>query len=85
MMPAKMIICLVLSILGCFTVVWSASLQADKLSNAFVDFTTNARSLHPLPEKRAYTYVSEYKRLPVYNFGIGKVFNFFLNMKLLIF
>ncbi|CAK9811292.1 unnamed protein product [Anthophora plagiata] len=25
-----------------------------------------------LPEKRAYTYVSEYKRLPVYNFGIGK-------------
>ncbi|KAG7187992.1 hypothetical protein KM043_013948 [Ampulex compressa] len=23
-------------------------------------------------EKRAYTYVSEYKRLPVYNFGIGK-------------
>lgn len=26
----------------------------------------------PLPEKRAYTYVSEYKRLPVYNFGIGK-------------
>ena len=26
----------------------------------------------PMPEKRAYTYVSEYKRLPVYNFGIGK-------------
>ncbi|XP_076623927.1 allatostatin A [Colletes latitarsis] len=26
----------------------------------------------PFPEKRAYTYVSEYKRLPVYNFGIGK-------------
>ncbi|XP_076249164.1 allatostatin A [Calliopsis andreniformis] len=26
----------------------------------------------PIPEKRAYTYVSEYKRLPVYNFGIGK-------------
>lgn len=26
----------------------------------------------PAPEKRAYTYVSEYKRLPVYNFGIGK-------------
>ncbi|KAK1130901.1 hypothetical protein K0M31_017205 [Melipona bicolor] len=26
----------------------------------------------PLPEKKAYTYVSEYKRLPVYNFGIGK-------------
>lgn len=26
----------------------------------------------PLPAKRAYTYVSEYKRLPVYNFGIGK-------------
>ncbi|XP_017756762.1 PREDICTED: allatostatins [Eufriesea mexicana] len=26
----------------------------------------------PVPEKRAYTYVSEYKRLPVYNFGIGK-------------
>lgn len=25
-----------------------------------------------MPEKRAYTYVSEYKRLPVYNFGIGK-------------
>ncbi|XP_076293941.1 allatostatin A [Lasioglossum baleicum] len=25
-----------------------------------------------LPAKRAYTYVSEYKRLPVYNFGIGK-------------
>ncbi|PBC34787.1 allatostatins [Apis cerana] len=25
-----------------------------------------------VPEKRAYTYVSEYKRLPVYNFGIGK-------------
>ncbi|XP_053985471.1 allatostatins [Hylaeus volcanicus] len=24
------------------------------------------------PDKRAYTYVSEYKRLPVYNFGIGK-------------
>ncbi|XP_066591067.1 allatostatin A [Prorops nasuta] len=23
-------------------------------------------------EKRAYTYVSEYKRLPLYNFGIGK-------------
>lgn len=23
-------------------------------------------------EKRAYTYVSEYKRLPVYNFGLGK-------------
>lgn len=23
-------------------------------------------------EKRAYAYVSEYKRLPVYNFGIGK-------------
>ncbi|XP_012279615.1 allatostatins [Orussus abietinus] len=37
-------------------------------------------STHPLldgatrgaPEKRAYTYVSEYKRLPVYNFGLGK-------------
>lgn len=26
----------------------------------------------PIPDKRAYTYVSEYKRLPVYNFGIGK-------------
>lgn len=26
----------------------------------------------PVPDKRAYTYVSEYKRLPVYNFGIGK-------------
>lgn len=26
----------------------------------------------PIPEKRAYTYVSEYKRLPVYNFGLGK-------------
>lgn len=25
-----------------------------------------------VPDKRAYTYVSEYKRLPVYNFGIGK-------------
>lgn len=23
-------------------------------------------------EKRAYAYVSEYKRLPVYNFGLGK-------------
>lgn len=23
-------------------------------------------------EKRAYAYVSEYKRLPLYNFGIGK-------------
>lgn len=28
----------------------------------------------PVPEKRAYTYVSEFKRLPVYNFGIGKRF-----------
>ncbi|XP_017893167.1 allatostatins [Ceratina calcarata] len=28
----------------------------------------------PVPEKKAYTYVSEYKRLPVYNFGIGKRF-----------
>lgn len=25
-----------------------------------------------LGKKRAYTYVSEYKRLPVYNFGLGK-------------
>jgi len=24
------------------------------------------------PAKKAYAYVSEYKRLPVYNFGIGK-------------
>lgn len=24
------------------------------------------------PSKRAYTYVSEYKRLPIYNFGLGK-------------
>lgn len=25
-----------------------------------------------LANKRSYTYVSEYKRLPVYNFGLGK-------------
>lgn len=28
--------------------------------------------LQGVPDKRAYTYVSEYKRLPIYNFGLGK-------------
>lgn len=27
------------------------------------------------PDKRAYTYVSEFKRLPLYNFGVGKRFD----------
>ncbi|XP_015605575.1 allatostatins [Cephus cinctus] len=32
----------------------------------------NDLGLDESPEKRAYTYVSQYKRLPLYNFGIGK-------------
>lgn len=32
--------------------------------------SSNENSKSPI--KKAYTYVSEYKRLPVFNFGIGK-------------
>ncbi|XP_015184632.1 PREDICTED: allatostatins [Polistes dominula] len=45
----------------------SSSTHNQRLSQAISDLVFDEP-----PEKRAYTYVSEYKRLPVYNFGLGK-------------
>lgn len=49
--------------------------EAPPYSMNLHDYNTMLNSMElddSVPEKRAYTYVSEYKRLPVYNFGIGK-------------
>nr|KAF7429281.1 hypothetical protein H0235_005679 [Vespula pensylvanica] len=45
----------------------SSSTHTQRLSQAISDLIYDEPA-----EKRAYTYVSEYKRLPVYNFGLGK-------------
>ncbi|XP_047347594.1 allatostatins [Vespa velutina] len=45
----------------------SSSTHTQHLSQAISDLVYDEPA-----EKRAYTYVSEYKRLPVYNFGLGK-------------
>lgn len=44
-----------------------SSTHTQRLSQAISDLVYDEPA-----EKRAYTYVSEYKRLPVYNFGLGK-------------
>ncbi|XP_029051076.1 allatostatins [Osmia bicornis bicornis] len=49
--------------------------ETPSSSTNFQHYNTMLNSVgfdDPVPDKRAYTYVSEYKRLPVYNFGIGK-------------
>lgn len=45
----------------------SSSTHNQRLSHAISDLVFDDPA-----EKRGYTYVSEYKRLPVYNFGLGK-------------
>lgn len=50
---------------------------ADKMDESDQMETSHIQKRAPsydfgLGKKRAYTYVSEYKRLPVYNFGLGK-------------
>ncbi|XP_043468696.1 allatostatins [Leptopilina heterotoma] len=61
----------VLSTLSIFCSALEASTYTDRDNNANLDYAANSRSSQYLPMKR-YTYVSEYKRLPLYNFGIGK-------------
>lgn len=49
--------------------------EAPPYSTNLHDYNAMLNSMEfddSVPDKRAYTYVSEYKRLPVYNFGIGK-------------
>lgn len=57
-------------------VLWRSALAMEQLSsslqNEHLGSALNGMTLEDPAEKRAYTYVSEYKRLPVYNFGIGK-------------
>ncbi|CAL7938806.1 unnamed protein product [Xylocopa violacea] len=51
--------------------------EAPSSSMSLQHYNTMLNSLgldEPMPDKRAYTYVSQDKRLPVYNFGIGKRF-----------
>lgn len=72
MISMKMLVFCVLSILGCFSVALDASSSFGNVNNKYFDYASNSRFAQNLPQKR-YTYVSEYKRLPVYNFGIGKV------------
>lgn len=62
-----------LSTLSIFSSALEASTYSDRENNANLDYAANSRSSQYLPMKR-YTYVSEYKRLPLYNFGIGKVY-----------
>lgn len=73
-MKMTVIIFSLLSTLGIFCSALEASSYTDRDNNANLDYAANSRSSQYLPMKR-YTYVSEYKRLPLYNFGIGKVFN----------
>lgn len=44
----------------------------EAFENQHLNPIFSAMDLEDPAEKRAYTYVSEYKRLPLYNFGIGK-------------
>ncbi|XP_015513309.2 uncharacterized protein LOC107219565 [Neodiprion lecontei] len=49
----------------------SMPLQPSSGSMA-LDSDLDSEGLQSGPEKRVYSYVSEYKRLPIYNFGLGK-------------
>ncbi|XP_033217939.1 allatostatins isoform X2 [Belonocnema kinseyi] len=71
MISIKMFVFCVMTILGCFSIALDARSSFENVNNEYIDYVSNSLSAQNLPQKR-YTYVSEYKRLPVYNFGIGK-------------
>ena len=72
MISMKMVAFCVLSILGCFSVTLDASQTSEHGNNEYFEYVSNSRPAQNFPQKK-YTYVSEYKRLPVFNFGVGKV------------
>lgn len=69
--------CLILAVRPAWTIDESPSSAPLQPSSQNLDIDSDVyqdalMELQGGPEKRAYTYVSEYKRLPIYNFGLGK-------------